>query len=78
MRHDRLPRHDPESGDIFAVIETPQGSRNKFDYDPKLNVVLAADALCSSSDLGHEAMLEIFRNRYASQLSIGETPSPCP
>ncbi len=28
-----LPIQDPETGDITAVIETPKGSSNKYDYD---------------------------------------------
>ena len=29
----RLPVCDPETGELTAVIETPKGSRNKYDYD---------------------------------------------
>jgi inorganic pyrophosphatase len=29
-----LPAVDPQTGDITAVIETPKGSPNKYDYDP--------------------------------------------
>jgi inorganic pyrophosphatase len=25
-----------EDGDVYVVVETPRGSRAKFDYDPKL------------------------------------------
>ena len=32
----RLPILDPSSGDVTAVIETPKGSPNKFDYDDGL------------------------------------------
>jgi inorganic pyrophosphatase len=28
-----LPALDPETGDVIAVIETPKGSPNKYDYD---------------------------------------------
>ena len=28
-----LPSFDPDSGDLLVVVETPKGSRNKFDYD---------------------------------------------
>jgi inorganic pyrophosphatase len=28
-----LPALDPETGDVTAVIETPKGSPNKYDYD---------------------------------------------
>lgn len=44
-----LPIHDEESGDLNVVIETPKGSRNKFDYDErgffKLGGVLPAGAV---------------------------------
>lgn len=29
----RLPTQDPETGELNAVIETPKGSRNKYNYD---------------------------------------------
>ena len=29
----RLPATDPNTGDLLAVIETPKGSLNKYDYD---------------------------------------------
>ena len=29
---------DAETGDVNVVIETPKGSRNKFDYDPELGL----------------------------------------
>ncbi|HEX8550542.1 MAG TPA: inorganic diphosphatase [Abditibacteriaceae bacterium] len=46
---DKLASYDPETGDINAVIETPKGSHNKYDYDAKqgffkLSGVLAAGA----------------------------------
>src|ERR1700735_1964991 len=28
-----LPTTDPNTGDLLAVIETPKGSPNKYDYD---------------------------------------------
>ena len=45
-----LDTFDPESGELNAIIETPQGSRNKFDYDEgkrlfKLGGVLPAGAV---------------------------------
>ena len=30
----RLPAFDADTGELTAVIETPKGSRNKYDYDP--------------------------------------------
>src|SRR3954468_8353415 len=35
----------PEKGVLRAVIETPKGSRNKFDYDPKEKVFSLAKVL---------------------------------
>lgn len=29
----RLPVADPDTGDVTVVIETPKGSRNKYDFD---------------------------------------------
>ena len=29
----QLPAFDPKTGDITAVVETPKGSRNKYNYD---------------------------------------------
>jgi inorganic pyrophosphatase len=35
----KLPNHfDPKSGICSAIIETPRGRRNKFDYDPNSNL----------------------------------------
>ncbi|HYP20670.1 MAG TPA: inorganic diphosphatase [Chloroflexia bacterium] len=36
--YDCLEAFDAESGDLNVIIETPKGSRNKFDYEPKLGV----------------------------------------
>src|SRR4051812_17056951 len=33
-----LPPRDPEEGTWNVIIETPQGSRGKFDYDPALGL----------------------------------------
>lgn len=38
-RLDKLPRTDPETGDLLAVVETPRGSRNKYAYDPELRAI---------------------------------------
>jgi inorganic pyrophosphatase len=45
MRLDKLPEGDPESGDKLAVVETPKGSRNKYDYDPELRALRLAGVL---------------------------------
>ena len=34
MNLSQLPTFDPESREVTAVIETPKGSPNKYDYDP--------------------------------------------
>ena len=31
----RIDTVDPETGDLNVIIETPRGSRNKFDFDPE-------------------------------------------
>lgn len=45
MRLDKLPTRDPETGDYLAVVETPKGSRNKYDYDPALRALRLAAVL---------------------------------
>jgi len=52
----RLDPFDPETKDLVVVIETPKGSRNKYDYDPepgafKLAHVLA-EGLAFPNDFG--------------------------
>ncbi|HYY41561.1 MAG TPA: inorganic diphosphatase, partial [Pyrinomonadaceae bacterium] len=37
-RLDQLATFDEESGDVHVIIETPQGSRNKFNYDEQLDL----------------------------------------
>jgi inorganic pyrophosphatase len=34
----KLDAYDAKSGHLNVVVETPQGSRNKYEYDPKLRV----------------------------------------
>jgi inorganic pyrophosphatase len=34
-----LPAFDSETGDLNVIIETPQGSRNKYAYDPQSGLV---------------------------------------
>src|ERR1700736_138231 len=41
----KLKTFDPETKDITVVVETPKGSRNKFDYDEKLDVFKLANVL---------------------------------
>jgi inorganic pyrophosphatase len=36
---------DKESGDLRVVIETPKGSRNKYDYDPEYDCIELATVL---------------------------------
>jgi len=40
-----LKTFDPETDDITVVVETPKGSRNKFDYDKELDVFKLANVL---------------------------------
>lgn len=38
-------QHNTEKATCRAIIETPKGSRNKFDYDPDANLFLLAGLL---------------------------------
>jgi len=38
MRLTQLPAIDQDSGAVRAIIETPEGSRNKFKYLPDADV----------------------------------------
>jgi inorganic pyrophosphatase len=40
-----LPAFDEESGHVNAIIDTPKGSRNKFEYDQKLGIFKLGGAL---------------------------------
>lgn len=37
--------HDKETGDLRIVVETPKGSRNKYDYDPDCDCLQLAKVL---------------------------------
>jgi nicotinamidase-related amidase len=41
--------------------------------DHGYRVVLAADALCSSSDKTHDALMTLYRNRFAEQIETAES-----
>jgi inorganic pyrophosphatase len=43
--YDRLAAFDAGSGDLNVIIETPKGSRNKFDYEPELGLFILAGVL---------------------------------
>jgi|HubBroStandDraft_3_1064219.scaffolds.fasta_scaffold60329_2 inorganic pyrophosphatase len=45
-----LPPLDRESGDVNAIIETPKGSRTKFDYDPDLRLFKLGSMLPEGSN----------------------------
>jgi inorganic pyrophosphatase len=40
-----LPRNDPETTALLAVIETPRGARNKYKYDSSLNCLRLSKTL---------------------------------
>jgi inorganic pyrophosphatase len=40
-----LPSFDPDNGQLHVVVETPKGSRNKFDYDEAYGVFRLAGVL---------------------------------
>lgn len=37
-----------EDGDVYVVVETPRGSRAKFDYDPELKAFTLSKSLLIS------------------------------
>jgi inorganic pyrophosphatase len=43
-----------EGGDIYVVVETPRGSRAKFDYDPKLKTFTLAKSLLTGLTYPHD------------------------
>lgn len=38
--------------------------------DRGFRVVLVEDALCSSSDAGHDALMTLYRNRFSEQIEL--------
>lgn len=42
---DTLAAIDPNSGTVTAIVETPKGSRNKYDYDPDVGAFELASVL---------------------------------
>src|SRR5580704_14026718 len=50
----KLPTFDSETRDLTVVIETPKGSRNKFDYDEKLGVFKLANVLPEGANFPNE------------------------
>lgn len=49
-----LPILDPQSGDITTVIETPKGSRNKYDYDDKCAAFRLAGVMPEGSSFPYD------------------------
>ncbi len=47
--YDDIPTYDKKSGDLFVVIETPQGSRNKYKFDTKLGVFRLGSVLTAGT-----------------------------
>lgn len=41
--------------------------------DHGFHVVIATDAVCSFSDTGHDALLDLFKQRFSQQISTAET-----
>src|SRR5574339_743428 len=44
-----LPALDSKSGDLNVIIETTQGSRSKYKYDPELNCFKLSNILTEGS-----------------------------
>jgi inorganic pyrophosphatase len=43
-----------ENGDVYVVVETPRGSRVKFDYDPKLKTFTLSKSLLTGLTYPHD------------------------
>jgi inorganic pyrophosphatase len=43
-----------EDGDVYVVVETPRGSRAKFDYDPKLKTFTLSKSLLMGLTYPHD------------------------
>lgn len=41
--------------------------------DHGFRVVIASDALCSSADATHDALLKVFHERFSQQIEVAET-----
>ncbi len=49
-----LPALDPETGEVTAVIETPKGSPNKYDYDPSCGAFRLAGVMPEGSTFPYD------------------------
>jgi inorganic pyrophosphatase len=49
-----LPALDPGKGDVTAVIETPKGSQNKYDYDDTCAAFRLAGVMPEGSSFPHD------------------------
>ncbi len=45
---------DPETGEVTAVIETPKGSPNKYDYDPSCGAFRLAGVMPEGSTFPYD------------------------
>ena len=61
-----LPVLDRDTGDITAVIETPKGSRNKYDYDDKCGAFRLAGVMPEGSSFPYD--FGFIRKRYGADL----------
>jgi inorganic pyrophosphatase len=43
-----------DDGDVYVVVETPRGSRAKFDYDPKLKAFTLSKSLLTGLSYPHD------------------------
>jgi nicotinamidase-related amidase len=74
----RLPAHLRQRGADALVIS---GSETDVcvlatvlgAVDHGYRVILLRDAVCSSSDAGHDALLEVYHGRYGMQIETAET-----
>src|SRR5437868_4266360 len=49
-----MPPYDEESGDLNVIIETPKGSRNKYEYDKKSGLFTLSKVLPAGSTFPYD------------------------
>jgi inorganic pyrophosphatase len=54
MRLNRLPAYADRKGTINVVVETPRGSRNKYDFDPDLNAFTLSGVLFAGASFPYD------------------------
>ena len=54
MNFDHLPPHEPKSGRVHVIIDTPAGSANKYKFDPQYGVFVVSRKLPDGMVFPHD------------------------